>query len=150
MSVFENKPNSHREQPYSHAHISEICLGCSCNFDTPLIRATNCSLRVLKNSTSYMLQDKCIYTIGMNYFILFFQIKLKLIMHFLTTIIWFVFPIELSSQDLWSPSWVSLYMVHDCMGFNPIPLDVFQIFSLVKALVNGSARLSQNLSYLYI
>ena len=57
------------------------------------------------------------------------------------------FSIELSSQDFWSLSWVSSYMAYDCMGFNPIPLDVFQTLSLVKALVNGFARLSQDLTY---
>jgi hypothetical protein len=36
-------------------------------------------------------------------------------------------------------------MAHDFMGFSPIPLDVFQTLSLAKALVNGFARLSQDL-----
>ena len=59
--------------------MGEIYLGCSCNFDTPLIRAINCSLRVLKNSTSYTLQDKHIYTIGMAYlFIYLFSNKIKI------------------------------------------------------------------------
>ena len=44
---------------------------------------------------------------------------------FLITIIWFVFPIELSSQDLRSLDWVLSYMAHDSIGFSPIPLDVF-------------------------
>ena len=64
---------------------------------------------------------------------------------FLTTIVWFVFPIEPNSQDLWSLGWVSSYMAHDSMDFSPILLDVFQALSFTKALVNGSTRLSLDL-----
>ena len=61
------------------------------------------------------------------------------------TIIWFVFPIEPNSQDLWSLSLVSSYMAHDSMDYSPIPFDVFQTVSFAKALVNGSVRLSLDL-----
>ena len=41
---------------------------------------------------------------------------------------------------------VSLYMAHDCLGFNSIPFNAFQIFSLIKAFVNEFVRSSQDLA----
>ena len=62
------------------------------------------------------------------------------------TIIWFIFPIEPNSQDLWSLVWVSSYIAHEYMDFSPIPLDVFQTLSFAKALVNGYTKLLLDLT----
>ena len=62
------------------------------------------------------------------------------------TIVWFVLPIEPNSQDLQSLGWVFIYMAHNFMEFSHIPPDVFQTISFAKALVNGSARLSLDLT----
>ena len=55
-------------------------------------------------------------------------------------------PFEPGSWDLQSPGWVAITCNYLLMGLSPIPLEVLHTFSLAKALVNGSARLSPDLT----